>query len=83
MHLRIIDHAGPIGRHEGVGDGIRARFVQRLDGDFAQADFDAEARFQQRAVVLQMVKNAAAHRAAADHADIDLLHSVRASRARD
>ena len=57
-----------------AGDGIRARFVERLDRDFAEIDFDAEARGQETAVFLPRVEDAAADGAAANHAEIHLLH---------
>ena len=67
----------PVGRHQRARDFVRREFVERLDGDFADGDLDAEARGHERAIVLQRVKHAAAHRAAADHAEIDLLHNER------
>ena len=35
VDLRVIDDVLPVGRHQRRGDGVGARFVERLDGDFA------------------------------------------------
>src|SRR6266576_315613 len=43
VRLRVIDDALPVGRYQAGWDFVRARFVERLDGDFAHVDFDANA----------------------------------------
>ena len=63
---RVLRDAGPIGGHQRGRDRIRARLVQGLDGDFAQADAEADAGFQQGAVPAPVVINTAAHRPSAD-----------------
>ena len=74
VHLRIVDDALPVQRHERTWDLIRPRFVERLHGDLADGDFHADARGHEAAVELERVKHAAAHGAAANHAKIHLLH---------
>ena len=74
VHLRVVDDALPVGRHERTRDRIRPRFVERLHGDLADGDFHADARGHEAAVELERVKHAAAHGAAANHAKVDLLH---------
>ena len=36
VDFRVVDDFLPVGRHQVAGDGIRARFVERLDRDFAE-----------------------------------------------
>jgi len=74
VHLRVVDDALPVQRHERTRDLIRSRFIERLHGDLADGDFDADARGHEAAVELERVKHAAAHGAAANHAKVDLSH---------
>src|ERR1019366_4124504 len=53
---------------------LARRFVERLHRDLAENELHAEARGHEAAVSLPRVEDAAADRAAADHAEIHLLH---------
>ena len=74
MNLRVIDHAGQSVVMSEAGMGYGRGSSKALTAICGQTDFDAQARFQQRAVILQMVEDTAAHGAAANHAEIDLFH---------
>src|SRR5207249_3224087 len=74
IHLRIMDDRLPVGGHTGGRDFVWAGFIEGLDSDFAHIDYDADARSHEAAVELERVENAATHRAAANHAEVDLLH---------
>ena len=74
VNLRVVDDTLPVGGQYRARNGVGARFVKRLRCDFADADANTDARGQQIAVALQRVKNTAAHRAAANHSEIHLLH---------
>src|ERR1039457_3396873 len=74
VHLRVVDDALPVGRHERTRNRVRSRLVEGLHGDLADVDLDADARGHEAAVELERVKHAAAHGAAANHAKVYLLH---------
>ena len=74
MDVRIMDHALPVGGHQGTGNFVGARFVKRLHRHLADGDLDADARSHEPAVELERVKHAAAHGAAANHSQVHLLH---------
>ena len=74
VNVRIVDDALPVGGHQRTRNRIRPRFVERLHRDFADGDFDADARSHEAAVELERVKHAAAHGAAANHSEVHLLH---------
>ena len=76
LDMRIIDDVLPIERHQRFWDFVRTRFIKGFDGDSAESHFDAEARLHERAIGLERVKNAAAHRATANHSDIDFSHEA-------
>ncbi len=76
LNLGIGDDALPIGRHAGLRNLVRARFVEGFHGHLAHIDLYADARGHQAAVELEGVKHAAAHGPAADHSQIHLLHST-------
>ena len=74
VDLRVVDDALPVGGHAATRNRVRTRFVERLHGDLADVDLYADARGHEAAIELERVKHAAAHRAAADHSEIYLLH---------
>jgi hypothetical protein len=74
MNVGVVDDTLPIRGHQRTRNGIRSRFVKRLDRDFAEGDLDADARSHQATIELERVKHAAAHGAAANHAKVYLLH---------
>ena len=77
LDLRIVDDFLPVGGHQFAGDRIRARLVERLDGDFAENELHAEARGHEAAVFLPRVEDAAADGSAANHSEVHLLHRAR------
>src|SRR6185437_1059897 len=75
VRLRIVHDFLPIRREQRTGKGMRARFIERFDGDFAQGNFNAKAVGDEIAVSLERVENTAANSSGADHSKIHLLHS--------
>ena len=76
VHLRVINDALPVRAHDGLRDPVRARLVEGFDGDLADVDSHADARRQEAAIPLERAEHAAAHGAAADHSQVDLLHRI-------
>ncbi len=77
MDLWIAHDGLPVGCHQVCRDRVGARFIECLHGYFREAEPGADARSHEAAVELQGVKHAAAHGAAANHAEIYLLHNGR------
>jgi hypothetical protein len=77
VHRGILHDLAPVQRQDRLLDGIGTRFVERLDRDFHDAEPDSDPGGDEVRVLLEGVKHAAAHGAAADHADVDLFHKRR------
>ena len=75
--MRVLDDAGPIGRKQGLGNFDRALFGHVPHNHFSDAQPDAEAGGDERAIALNGLEHATPHGAAAHDTQIHLLHQGR------
>ena len=74
LNLGIFDDIFPIESHQGWRDRVGAGLVEGFNRDLADDEADTGSRGHELRILLEGVKNAAAHGATADHAEIDLFH---------
>ena len=74
VDVRVLDDAGPIGSKQRFGDLDRALFGDVAHGHFSDVQPDTETGGDESAIALNGLKHATTHGAAADNAQIHLVH---------